>query len=185
MKSISVAIVLCALAATFVRTASAADNAFQLSDKVVSAGLGVGLSGLYGSSTLPPIFVAFETGINATPKKFTVGGLFAYAGSSEEFGFGKWSYTYIIIEGRGAYHFLENNKQFDAYGGVGIGYNIVSSSVTYTDPNVRPFGFSASGSYFIFDIFAGGRYYFAPSWAALAEVGYGVGFLRLGISHKI
>ncbi len=157
-----------------------AENAFNLHDKVLSAGFGVGLGGLYGSSTLPPIFVAFETGLQ---DKITIGGIVAYAGSSEDFGFGKYKYTYIVIAARGDYHFLENNKMFDAYGGAGLGYTIVSSSVENTTPGTPFFNVSASGSYLFLDIHAGGRYKFNKNWAAMAEVGYGVGFFRVGISH--
>jgi hypothetical protein len=163
-------------------SAGVAQNAFNQKDKVVSAGIGLGLYGLYGSSTLPPIFVAFETGV---AEKITVGGIAAYAGSSEDFFDGKFSYSYIVLSARGAYHFLEREKSFDAYGGAGLGYTIVSSSVEYNNPAIQHFGFSASGSYFFFDLFVGGRYYFNPRLAALAELGYGVGFLRIGLSYKI
>jgi len=155
---------------------------FVNKEKVISAGLGLGLYGLYGSSTLPPVFVAFDAGV---ADKITVGGIVAYAGSSQDYIYGKWKYSYIVFAGRGAYHFIENNKNWDAYAGLGLGYNVVSATVDYSNPNVPRTGFSASGSYFFFDIFGGGRYFFSPQWAALAEVGYGVGFLRLGVSYRL
>jgi hypothetical protein len=165
--------------------ASAQDNAWHQKDMVLSAGVGIGLSGLYGSSSTPPIFAAFETGV---AEKITLGGLVAYAGSSNDFGYGKWSYTYIIIEARGAYHFLDHNPKFDAYGGLGLGYNIVSSSVTWQNSqfqNLYGGVYSASASYMIFDIFAGARYYFSPKFAVQGEVGYGVGFVRIGVAYKL
>jgi hypothetical protein len=165
--------------------ASAQDNAWHQKDMVLSAGLGIGLSGLYGTSSLPPIFVAFETGV---AEKITLGGLVAYAGSSDDFGYGKWSYNYIVIEARGAYHFLDHNPKIDAYGGVGLGYNIVSSSVTWQTPGYENlFGgrYSASASYMLFDVFVGGRYYFSPKFAVQGELGYGVGFVRIGVAYKL
>jgi hypothetical protein len=182
MKQLCAALLLVVLVLTAVAPASAQTNAWNRKDMVVSAGLGLGMYGVYGSSTLPPIFAAFEMGV---ADKITAGGIVAFAGSSDDFGLGKWSYTYIVISARGAYHFLEHNKDFDAYAGAGLGYGIVSSSVTYTNPAIKPFGVSAGGSYFFFDIFGGGRYYFSPKFAAMAEVGYGVGFLRIGLSYKI
>jgi hypothetical protein len=163
-------------------TSYAQQNAFNRNDKVISAGVGFGMYGLYGSSSLPPIFVAFEMGV---AEKITVGGAVGYSGSSDTWEFGKWTYSYIPIEVRGAYHFLEKEKSFDAYAGAGLGYVIVSSSVTYTDPTIQHYGFSASGSYMFFDIFVGGRYYFSPKFAAMAEVGYGLGFFRIGVSYKL
>jgi hypothetical protein len=161
-----------------------AQNAFNQKDMVLSAGLGFGMEGLYGSSTLPPIFVAFETGLPSV-EKVTVGGIVAYSGSSADFPGGSWKYKYIVIAARGSYHFLENNKDIDAYAGAGLGYDIVSSSVTYTNPAIHPFGYSAGASYFFFDIHAGARYYFTPKLAAMGELGYGAGFLRLGLSYKL
>lgn len=182
MKHLCAALLLIVLVLAAAAPAGAQSNAWNQKDMVVSAGLGLGMYGVYGSSTLPPIFAAFEMGV---ADKITAGGIVAFAGSSDDFGYGKWKYTYIVISGRAAYHFLEHNPKFDAYAGLGLGYGIVSSSVTYADNTVRPFNFSAGGSYFFFDIFGGGRYYFSPKWAALAEVGYGVGFLRVGLSYKL
>ena len=182
MKKVLIVLIVLLITAAVAVPANAQQNAFNRKDMIVSAGLGLGMYGVYGSSTLPPIFVAFEMGV---ADKITAGGIVAFAGSSDDFGLGKWKYTYIVISARGAYHFLEHNKDFDAYAGLGLGYGIVSSSVDYVNPNVKPFGFNAGASYFFFDIFAGGRYYFSPKWAALAEVGYGVGFLRVGISYKL
>jgi len=179
------AIVLLVLSVALPGIANAQDNAWHQKDMVISAGLGIGLAGVYGTSSLPPIFAAFETGV---AEKITLGGLIAYSGSSEDFGYGKWTYTYIVIEARGAYHFLDHNSKIDAYGGVGLGYNIVSASVSWSDPTYQNlFGgrYSASASYMIFDIFAGARYYFSPKFAVMGEVGYGVGFLRVGVSYKL
>jgi hypothetical protein len=165
--------------------ASAQTNAWQQKDMNLSAGIGFGMYGLYGSSSLPPIFVSFETGV---AEKITLGGIVAYAGSSDDFGYGKWKYTYIVIGARGAYHFLEHNPKFDAYAGAGLGYDIVSSSVTWNNSGYeRLYGgyYSASASYFFFDVFLGGRYYISPKFALQGEVGYGVGFARIGISYKL
>ena len=162
-----------------------AQSGFNQKDKLISAGLGLGMYGVYGSSSVPPIFAMYEMGV---AEKISVGGLVAYSGSSDEFGFGKWSYTYIVVSARGSYHFLEGQKNFDAYAGAGLGYDIVSSSVSWKDPtyqNLYGGRYSAGAGYFFFDVHVGGRYYFSPHFAAMAELGYGVGFFRIGVTYKL
>lgn len=154
-------------------------NAYMKDNKVIHAGIGFGLAGLYGSSSLPPITAGFEYGLE---NKISLGGMVGFAGSKETVFGGEWSYSYVIIGARGAYHFLENNDKVDAYGGVMLGYNIVSSSASTTIPG---FTFSASGSYMLFGIYGGARYYFSPNFGVYGEVGYGVGFLNIGIAYKL
>ncbi len=156
-----------------------AQPAFRKGDNLLSAGLGIGLAGAYGTSTLPPIFGMYEKAVHPN---VSVGGLISFAGSSNEFIGGKWKYSYVVIAARGAYHYLiPDTKNLDTYGGVTLGYSIVSSSVE----GVESVQFSASGSYFFFGIFVGGRYYFTPQWAALAELGYDVGVIKLGVTYRL
>jgi len=178
-------IVILAAALAIPGIANAQDNAWHQKDMVLSAGVGIGLAGGYGTLSTPPIFAAFETGV---AEKITLGGLVAYSSSKDDFFYGSYKYSYIVIEARGAYHFLDHNPKIDAYGGVGLGYNIVSASASWNDPTLQGrFGglYSASASYMIFDVFAGGRYYFSPKFAVQGEVGYGVGFLRIGVAYKL
>ena len=181
-KAIGIPALVCGIIMIMGPTTAAGKSEFHESDKLVSGGIGLGMYGLYGSSTLPPLFAMYEMGVSP---KVSVGGIVAYSGSSEDFLYGKWKYTYIVVAARGSYHFLEDVKDFDAYAGAGLGYTIVSSSVEYSNPAVHPLGYSASGSYFFFDIHVGGRYFFSPKWAAMGELGYGVGFLRLGLSYRL
>ncbi len=163
-----------------------ADAQFKQKDMLISAGVGFGGYGYYGGSPTPPIFGAFEMGI--TPK-ISVGGMVGYSSSSEE-SFGvKASYTYIPIVIRGSYHFLEGEKNMDAYGGAGLGFAIASSSVTSDNPYYNQFGFggySAGGSYMFVDFHVGGRYFFSPKFAAMAELGYSaLGYARIGVSYNL
>jgi len=153
-------------------------NAYRKGNKLVHGGLGFGLAGIYGDASLPPITVGYEHGLE---EKISLGGIVGFAGSSQDFIGGEWSYTYILIGARGAYHFLENNSQWDAYGGLVLGYNIVSTS--WDGPGVQ-FG-SASGSYLLWGLYGGGRYYFNPRWAVYGEIGYGAGILAIGVAHKL
>ncbi len=161
----------------------AQSNAFNKGDKVVSLGLGFGLGGVYGSSSTPTFSLGFDYGLDVP--KISIGGLVAYASSSDDFGYGySWKYTYIVIGARGAYHFLEDNKNIDAYAGLILGYNVVSASWngTIAQPG---YGYSASASYMLFGAFVGGRYYFSPKFAVFAELGYGAGIITAGLSYKL
>ena len=150
-------------------------------ENIITAGLGLGYPGLYGTSSVPPIFVSFDHGI---VNKFSVGGILAYSGSSYEVDPYKWSYTYIFVGARGGYHFAQDLKapsNVDVYGGLTLGYNIVSSSLT--GPGTNYFGYTAGGSYFQFGFYAGARYFFSPKFGASAEVGYDIGYFKVGVSY--
>jgi len=158
-------------------------NAYMKGNNAIHAGIGFGMAGVYGSSTLPPITVGYEYGFE---EKISLGGVLGYSGSKETFGgFGEWTYTYIIIGARGGYHFLENNPDLDAYAGLMLGYNIVSSSASTVNTGFGSFSASASGSYMIFGIYGGARYYFNPNLAVYGELGYGLGFFNVGVAYKL
>ncbi|HEY4612247.1 MAG TPA: hypothetical protein VII11_04635, partial [Bacteroidota bacterium] len=86
--------------------------------------------------------------------------------------------------GRGAYHFLDlfKDSKIDSYAGLTVGYNIVSWKEVGTPVGVT---YSASGSYLIYGLHAGLRYYFNDKLAVQGEIGYGLGLLNLGIAYKL
>lgn len=152
-------------------------------ESVVTFGLGLGYPGVYGSSSLPPLFLTYD---HAIQDRISIGGMVSYSTSSYSFTADKWSYTYMFVGGRGAYHFadeIKGLKNTDLYGGVTLGYVIVSSSFSGRD--ARIYNYSAGGSYFQFGLYVGGRYFFSPKWAGTAELGYDIGFFKIGISYKL
>lgn len=155
--------------------------AYKAGDQNVSAVVGLGgFAGVYGTSSMPAIAASYEMGLN---ENISVGGIVGYTGSEESNSFVKVEYSYILVGARGAYHYdLLHNEKIDTYGGIMLGYNIVSSTVTSTFPG---FGAAASSSYLAFGGFIGGRYYFTPQLAAQAELGYGIGLLTIGVSYKL
>jgi hypothetical protein len=173
---------------------------YRVGDQNVSGGIGFGLAGQYGTASLPPLCVSYETALQALEGKLSVGGLVGIAGSSQDYTYSypnligtfpnysyetvtntwKYKYTYIIIGARGAYH-LPLVEKVDTYGGLMLGYNIVSSSVE----GAAYGNASASASYMAFGAFVGGRYYFNPRWGVYAELGYGIGFLNIGATYKL
>ena len=162
---------------------------FQKNSDVLNFGIGFG-SALYGSGfnmTLPPISVSYEKGIvdglidgNGS---IGVGGYAGIAGSKYSYhGFYHdytTRYTYFVLGARGAfhYHFLNN---LDAYAGLMLGFNVVSSTVSGN----TPVNYSASDGGFTGSFFVGGRYYFNPQWAAMLEFGYGVSFVNIGVAYR-
>jgi hypothetical protein len=160
--------------------------AYKKGDQVANLGIGIGgFGGAYGSGGIA-ITGGYETGLT---ENISLGGVVGYSSSSQDvYGDYGWKYTYILIGARGAYHLdLAHNPKLDTYGGIMLGYNIVSASETGTLPSYYGYGagsYSASASYFAFGIFVGGRYYFDPHWAVQAELGYGLGILNIGMAYK-
>jgi hypothetical protein len=157
---------------------SAQAGSYKVGQKLVGGIVGVGLAGAYGSGGTP-IGIEFDAAVN---DKISAGGVLGFASSKEDFiGYG-WKYTYTIFAVRGAYHFSEQIKdpKMDAYVGATLGYNNVSVSTTGNAA-----GFTASGSYALYGIHAGGRYDFSPKWGGQAELGYGIGYLSAGVYYRL
>jgi hypothetical protein len=63
-----------------------------------------------------------------------------------------------------------------------LGYDIVSSKETGDWPLGTTF--TANSSSFAWSFFVGGRYYFTDSFAVMAELGYGIAWLNIGVAFK-
>ncbi len=166
--------------------------AYKKGDNTVSAMIGFG-STVYASGvtgTVPPVSVAFDYGYN---ENISLGGILSYTGSKEEgdlgYGYGyKFTYSYIIIAARGAYHYdLLHNDKIDTYGGLMIGYDIASSSASFTGswPAYYSQPTAASVGGFSAGLFIGGRYFFSEQLAAQVELGYGIAYFNIGIAYKL
>jgi hypothetical protein len=176
-----------------VATAAQAQNTFAKGDKVANIGVGIGsyLGGAGYTTSVPPISASFEMGI--VDKLFNdksslgVGGYFAYSANKYETSYASYTYgykySYIILGARGFLHYQLVNR-LDTYAGIMLGYNIATSKYDgdaiagYKTPTAQ----SAGG--FAYSAFAGARFYFTDSFAAFAEVGYGIAILELGVSFK-
>ena len=164
MKAVLVTFLLSALLITF-STQSYAQ--YQIGKNTGSLSVGFGGGGLTGTGAIPISaeynFLNFEKNIHA--------GVFAsYASTSEDFFFGKWKYTYIIIAAQGNWHFTPGEK-FDPFAGVSLGYDIGSSSVTYNSGYANYSGSASVGGIF-FSAQAGFNYWFSEKFAAQVRVGY-------------
>jgi hypothetical protein len=159
-------------------------------DKVLNLGIGLGstlYSGTYYKSTVPPVSASFE--IVTKDDMFGGKGALGFGGylgysafkyedtyAGETWG---WKYTNVIIGPRGYLHYNFVDK-LDTYTGLLIGYWI-SSSKSY-----GTYSYGSAGSYggVTWSWFVGGRYFFTEKFAAMAELGYGISYLNLGIALK-
>lgn len=169
----------------FVMTLSA-QNTFNKGDKVVNLGIGLGstlYSGAYNKNLIPPLSGSFEVGIkdNLFDEKSSlgVGAYVGYASSKWEYLNYGWRYTNIIVGGRAALHYQLVDK-LDTYGGAIAGFRIATSKAIGT-----PIGDASPGGGIVLSPFVGGRYYFSEKLAAMAEIGYGIAYLNLGIALKL
>ncbi len=157
---------------------------FNKGDKVLNIGIGLGsVYGLSGfGSSVPPLSASFEVGI--TDKvgigRFGVGGIFGYSSYKYNSGFTTSNFTssHILIGARGLYHFDLDVEKLDLYGGIMLGYNIVSYSDSFGTSNL----FTGSGV--VGGIFGGARYMFSEKIGAFGELGYSIAWLNLGLTVK-
>jgi len=163
-----------------------AQNVFSKGDNNLNLGIGIGsvLGGTGYSTTTPPLSVSYERGIvdNLFDDKSTlgIGAYLGYSANKSNYGGYGFKYSYTIIGARGALHYQLVDK-LDTYGGLMLGYNVVSNSTYGNWGNTVA---SASGSVLSWSLFIGGRYYFTDNIGAFAELGYGIAVLQLGVSFK-
>lgn len=148
-------------------------QSFGEGTKVIQVGATIG--GDFGL----PLSASFEYGVS---DKIGVGAYVGYASREFNTGYSAADYkvTYTLFGARGNYHFYTEDK-FDAYAGVLLGYN--SATVTYTNGGSNVFGTPSYGGS-VFGGQIGGRYYFTDSIGAFAELGYGIGYLNVGLAYK-
>jgi hypothetical protein len=140
---------------------------YEIGKNTAGAFVGVGGGGLSGKGAIP---VGIEYNFLNIEKNIQIGALAAYTSSSEDFSVGKWKYTNIVVAAQANYHFLPGNK-FDPFGGIALGYDIVSSSTEFNS-GVNNWSGSASGSGFIWSAQVGCNYWFSPKFAAQVRLGY-------------
>lgn len=165
-----------------------AQNTFNKGDKALNFGLGLGSRFYTGSGytdKIPPISASFEMGIidHLFDEKSSlgVGGYVGFTKAKWEYS-NDWGYKYsdLIIGVRGALHY-QLVKKMDTYTGILIGYDVVTAKEYGTSPG---YDYSSSASGLTWSWFAGARYYFTDNIAAMAEVGYGIAYLNIGLALK-
>ena len=162
--------------------------AFQPGEKIIQGGLGFGMMGVYGDVVIPPISVSIDIAKEIEGFPISFGGIIGLAKSEYDYSYynsddWKWTYTYFMLGARAAYHLKLKSPKIDPYGGIMLGYNIVS----FKEPSGwdSTYNYSGGNSYLVYGFYGGARYFFNPKMAVYAELGYGFGYLNLGISYKL
>jgi hypothetical protein len=165
---------------------SAQEATFSKGDKALNLGIGFGstwYSGTYYHSQVPPVSASLEFGVadNVIEKgSIGVGPYLGY--SSYKWEYSGWGYKYsnVLIGIRGNFHYPLVDK-LDTYAGLFLGYNVVNSKEFGT---LVGYDYTASAGGLRSAGFIGARYYFKETFAVMAELGYGVTYLNLGIAFK-
>jgi len=163
----------------------AQEPTFVKGDKVLNLGIGLGstlYSGSYYKSAIPPISASLEFGVvdNVLEKgAIGVGPYFGYSSYKYDYLTSGWKYSNMILGLKGNFHYPLVDK-LDTYTGLLLGYNIVTSKWTGTGSE----DLTASSSGIAWSWFVGGRYYFKETFGVMAELGYGIAYLTLGIALK-
>ena len=167
----------------------AQEPTFSKGDKALNLGFGFGntlYSGTYYKSQIPPLSASFEVGVadNVIDEKgvIGVGGYLGYSSYKYEYSGWGWKYSNLILGARGSFHYPLVDK-LDTYTGLLLGYNISSSKEFGTI--IPGYDYSSSSGGTVFAWFLGARYYFKDNFGVMAELGYGITYLNLGVTFKL
>ena len=166
-------------------------QAFKSGDLVGNLGVGFGWYGYgYGATSLPAFSLSLEKGIkdieNVGP--LSIGGIvgFKHASYAWNSGYSDYGWNDIIIAVRGAIHYdLFKVNKLDTYGGVALGLRLQSYSYYVYNTSLQYEKAHTNYTHGLFALYLGGRYYFTDNLAAFGELGYGLGYLTLGLSFKL
>ena len=185
-----VAMAVLALAVMSTKAEVSTAGSYQKGMFLGQAGIGLGFYGsVYGNASLPPLSVLVEYGIHDL---VSIGGGIGIEGSSYDYTVGytwKYTYTYIPLMFRGVFHpfnlpsligKIPKRDKWDAYGGITLGWVIVSYSVTPPQGYPGSSYYTTEGSYFLPGLLLGTRYYFTKKFGVYAEEGSGFGWFNIG-----
>lgn len=146
-------------------------------------GPSIGLSFL-GSA--PQFGANYEYGMKMDFGMIGIGAVVRYWSYSEDYFYGKWKYSNILIGAQGNYHFkVEPGSKFDPWAGLVLAYD--GSSVKWDGPGGYDYSSPTSGG-LVLNIQGGVRYWLSPGTAVRASIGYGslsYGALDLGVDFKL
>ena len=141
---------------------------------VLGSNSGIMLNAEYG-------FMDGPVNWKGVPNSFGVGLSVGYSSYSHASKYGDYIYSNFMLSGAWVWHVdFFHNPQLDTYSSFNMGINLDS----YTRPADSP-PRSSSYSDLIWGFAIGARYKFTPRLSAVGELGYGLGFLRVGIDYSL
>jgi len=154
---------------------------FDKGDKVLSFGIGLGATYDYHwsahySPTSPVFWVTGDYCLREDlgPGNLGVGAVIAFGTYKHVIDDEVSRYGRFMIGARGTYHFTDLVDKLDLYGGISLGAKFGN---TYYNPD--------PWDYIMEEVFAGARYYFTDNFSAMSELGYGISWIKLGVSLKL
>ncbi len=113
------------------------------------------------------------------PASLGFGGSFGYASYKSKYYTYNWKYTNVVILASAFYHTdVLHNEKIDTYLKFSLGYN--AGKAKYDGPSGTEYRSPTYGGV-ITGSAIGARYFFSPTLAAVAELGWGFGIFRLGL----
>ena len=190
MKKISLLLGLCML--VFI-TAQGQDKNFGKGSSALNIGIGFGNT-IYQSYEMgfPSFSASYEYGIveigmgSDLKGIISVGGIAGYGGAKKDYGWWTAKNFFFLLAGRANYHFIFHD-QFDPYAGVLLGYYFGNTNTEIT--GVPPPGYEnwmsdENTNGFHGGAYVGARWFFTPSIAAFAEVGWSISIFTTGVTFK-
>jgi len=163
-------------------------NPFTDGTNVVNAGVGFGwYGGASGWDTkIPPVSVAYDRGVTIKDLPLSFGGIFSIAQYGYEQAYYTYnldySYTFLIFGARAAWHFDVGVENLDLYAGVTLGFYYQTWDYTI-EPDLEGYNpQDDSGASIMGGAYAGARYFFTDMIGAYVELGYDIGYFKLGLS---
>jgi hypothetical protein len=185
MKNRSKLLALVTLAALLSLAPALNAQAFKTGTTAINVGAALGWYGYgYSATSLPAFSLSLEKGFkdieNVGP--LSLGGIVGFKHASYKGVYAyDWTWNDIIVAARGAIHYdLFKEPKVDTYGGVALGVRIQSEHYTILDEKAHSNHVSP-----LLALYVGGRYYFTDNIAAFGELGYGLGYLTLGLTFKM
>jgi hypothetical protein len=156
-------------------------QSFKKGDNVINVGIGLGHTyGTYGGIS-PSITVTGERGFWEIGDfgVISIGALLGYQHSGYHYYGTDYNWNEFYFGARGLFHFtVIPVEKLDVYAGIATGLRIDSEPDWGTD-------YSPSASFGIYGgVFGGARYYFTDNFAAFAELGYEISYMKIGVAFK-
>jgi hypothetical protein len=165
---------------------------FKTGDMAGILGVGLGWYKYDHKSTASPAFsLSIEKGIKDLENNavLSIGGIVGFKHATYAWHPDyTWTFNDIIIAARGAIHYdIFKESKIDTYGGMALGLRIRSETIYYYDTD-EPYGIiKSTPTHYnpLFALYVGGLYYFDDKLAAFGELGYGLGYLTIGLRYTL